>query len=176
MIEGYEVQGESMEPYLESQERILVLKLPHILSQFSAFRGIDAIEAGDIVVFDSPDNPDKRYVKRAIALGPKPRSRKTVDAQSDSTGHSAENAVLVTFDRGTVYVNNHILDEDYLRSSARQSLDVQNIVLGPGEVYVLGDNREVSKDSRSFEAIHDSKIVGKAVLRFWPPQRIGLLK
>ena len=176
VVEGYEVQGESMEPNLRSQERILVLKLPHILSQVGFFRSIDAIEPGDIVVFDSPDNPDKRYVKRAIAMGPKAYNRKTVDAGSETNTVSAEDSVIVHFDHGTVYVNNHIIEETYLLPEAHQSLDVQNLVLGPGDIYVLGDNREVSKDSRSFEAIHDSMIVGKAVLRFWPPQRIGLVK
>lgn len=176
VIEGYEVQGESMEPYLESRERILVLKLPHVLSQFSLFRGIDAIRPGDVIVFDSPDNPEKRYVKRAIAIGPKRDNSRTVGAADRDGQPSAEESVLVRFDRGTVYVNNHIVEERYLDADARVSNETQSLILGPGEYYVLGDNRERSKDSRSFDAIDDDMIIGKVVLRFWPPRRAGFLK
>ena len=69
VIEGYEVQGPSMEPTLVDKERILVFKLPHKLSQWGPFSGIDAIGTGDIIVFDSRDDADKRYVKRVIAHG-----------------------------------------------------------------------------------------------------------
>lgn len=175
VIEGYEVQGPSMIPNLENSERILVLKLPHILSKFRPFRGIDAISPGDIVVFDSPSNPNKRYVKRVIAMGPKFNAAKTVGAEAHE-GSDGPGAVSVRFDRGKVYVNNHFIEEDYLRPEAKVSSDVQELNLGTGEYYVLGDNRPVSKDSRSFEAIHDKSIIGRAVLRFWPPQRISLLK
>lgn len=175
VIEGYEVQGPSMIPNLENNERILVLKLPHILSKFTLFRGINAISPGDIVVFDSPSNPNKRYVKRVIAMGPKSNPKKTVGAQTRE-GSETPGAISVRFDRGKVYVNNHLVREDYLRPDAKVSSDVQELKLGTGEYYVLGDNRPVSKDSRSFDAIHDSSIIGRAILRFWPPQRIGLLK
>ena len=174
VIEGYEVQGPSMIPTLENNERILVLKLPHILGKFSAFSGIDAIDPGDIVVFDSPDTSNKRYVKRVIAMGPKDTGKNKVDAgsQDDTNGEQ----VAVEFDRGTVYVNNVRIEEDYLRQDARSSPDRQELTLGPSEYYVLGDNRRVSKDSRSFNAIDDETIIGKAFLRFWPPSRIGFLK
>ena len=176
VIEGYEVQGESMEPYIETRERILVLKLPHVLSQFSLFRGIDAIKPGDVIVFESPGNPDKRYVKRVIAIGPKPDNSRTVGAVDRDSQPSAEESVLVRFDRGAVYVNNHIVEEGYLEADARVSKETQSLTLGPGEYYVLGDNRNSSKDSRSFDAIDDDMIIGKVVLRFWPPRRVGLLK
>ena len=176
VIEGYEVQGESMEPYIETRERILVLKLPHVLSQFSLFRGIDAIKPGDVVVFDSPGDPDKRYVKRVIAIGPKRDNSRTVGAADRDGQSSPDEAVLVRFDRGAVYVNNHIIEEDYLEADARVSKETQSLTLGPGEYYVLGDNRKSSKDSRSFDAIKDDMIIGKVVLRFWPPRRAGLLK
>ena len=174
VIEGYEVQGPSMQPTLENNERILVLKLPHILSQFSLFSGMDAIEAGDIVVFDSPDTPNKRYVKRVIAMGPEAHSGNTVVAES----HTAEqgDGVQVRYDHGEVYVNNAKIEERYLDSADQSSPDDQVLVLGPGDYYVLGDNRRVSKDSRSFDAISDDAIIGTAFLRFWPPSKISLLR
>lgn len=171
VIEGYEVQGESMEPTLTNNERILVLKLPHELSKFSLFSGIDAIEPGDIVVFDSPDNSGKRYVKRVIALGPKADAGQTAQAATDP-----KPKVLVTYDRGDIYVNNRRVEEDYLSENARTTHERQELALGAGEYYVLGDNRVVSKDSRSFDAIHDNAVIGKAVLRFWPPSKISFIR
>lgn len=174
VIEGYEVQGPSMKPTLEDNQRILVLKLPHILSQFSLFSGLNAIEPGDIVVFDSPDAARKRYVKRVIAMGPKRRKNGTVAATSEDVGAELGESVKVNFRLGTVYVNNVRLEEDYLPPEAKISNDRQELILEPGQYYVLGDNRRVSKDSRSFQAVRDDQIIGKAILRFWPPHKIEL--
>lgn len=176
VIEGYEVQGESMEPTLTDNERILVFKLPHVLSKYSLFSGLNALEPGDIVVFDSPDNSDKRYVKRVIAMGPKERSSRTVGAQSEDTKTDPSQQVLVTYDDGDVFVNNQKIEEDYLGSRSRRTGEPQRLLLNAGEYYVLGDNRAVSKDSRSFNAIADRAIIGKAVIRFWPPSKISLLR
>lgn len=176
VIEGYEVQGESMEPNLRNKERILVLKLPHILSQFSLFSGIKAIEQGDIVVFDSPDAPRKRYVKRVIAVGPDGIKGGTVDAGSEDTPTATSGRVRVQYELGKVYVDNHLLDESYLPPEAKLSAVTQELWLGPGEVYVLGDNRHLSKDSRSFNAINDDTVIGKAVLRFWPLSKFSFLQ
>ena len=173
VIEGYEVQGPSMTPTLENNERILVLKLPHILSQYSLFSGMTAIETGDIVVFDSPDAAKKRYVKRVIGVGPEAQDPGIVAATSE---HAEPNKVPVVFQHGTVYVNNVKVDEPYLTEEAKMSPDVDKLELAPGEYYVLGDNRRVSKDSRSFHAIDEDQIIGKAVLRFWPPNKISLLR
>lgn len=176
VIEGYEVQGESMEPTLSNNQRILVFKLPHELSKFSLFRGLDAIEAGDIVVFESPHNPAKRYVKRVIAMGSKKRSGRTVGAQGPEDAPDPVQQVLVIYDRGEVYINNRKIEEAYVAPGARRSDEHQELLLNPGEYYVLGDNRNVSKDSRSFNAIADGSIIGKAVIRFWPPSEISLLR
>lgn len=175
VIEGYEVQGPSMWPTLENNERILVFKLPHELSKHWPFRSLNAIEPGDIVVFDSPDDVSKRYVKRVMAMGPKVRNHGTVVAESqDDAGPRPR--VDVRYEDGFVFVNNRRVDEEYLSPEARDRGDAEAVSLGPGEYYVLGDNRRVSKDSRSFEAIQENAIIGKAVFRFWPPHKISFLR
>jgi signal peptidase I len=173
VVEGYEVQGESMEPTLDNNERILVLKLPHKLAQWGIFGGINAIDPGDVVVFDSPDSAGKRYVKRVIAMGPQ---QKGGGSQAAHAATQPTQTVQVVFDRGDVYVNNKKVDEPYLTESARITHERQEVDLGSGEYYVLGDNRPVSKDSRSFESVDDDAIIGKAVLRFWPPSKISLIR
>jgi signal peptidase I len=52
---------------------------------------------------------------------------------------------------------------------------VRSSLLDAGEYYVLGDHRSVSKDSRSFEAVEEDQIIGRAVLRIWPLSSFGLL-
>lgn len=175
VIEGYEVQGPSMQPTLENNERILVLKLPHIISKWSIFEDYQAIDPGDIVVFDSPDTANKRYVKRVIAHGPKDTSNGN-KVIAGTQGAPREGDVSVRFDRGSVYVNNRLVEENYIRQDGRDLSGPHQTTLGPGEYYVMGDNRRVSKDSRSFGAVDDDTVIGKAFLRFWPPSKISLLR
>ena len=178
VIEGYEVQGPSMQPTLQDRERILVLKLPYVLSQFRLFGGIEALKPGNIVVFDSPVEANKRYVKRVIAKGAPANAMNTVSAKQQGAAEaSANRGIRVVFDHGTVYVNNRRLAEDYLPAEDR-SVDERSeeTYLQPGTYYVLGDNRGVSKDSRSFGSIEGSCVTGRAILCFWPPSRIRVLK
>lgn len=173
ILEGYEVQGPSMIPTLNDHERIFVLKLPHMISQVRAFSGVNALDQGDVVVFYSPVEPNKRYVKRVIAKGPNGYPG-TVNA---GDLNSPAETTTVRFDEGTVFVNNKKLDEPYLQPDQRVSPDAMaNVRLSPRTYYVLGDNRNVSKDSRSFGPIDDEHVVGKALLCFWPPSKIRLIR
>ena len=176
VIEGYEVQGPSMIPTLHDRERILVFKLPHILSQFEVFSGIQALKEGNIVVFQSTEDPGKRYVKRVIAKGPH-RSGNTVDAsRQDTDAPPPPDAVRVRVAEGQVYVNNQRITETYTNPDDAPSIESsREVALAPGKYYVMGDNRSISKDSRYFGAVDDGQVVGRAVLRFWPLSKFGFL-
>jgi signal peptidase I len=177
VIEGYEVQGPSMEPTLVNGERILVFKLNHILSQYRTFSKLEPIRSGDIVVFEGPDDASKQYVKRIVASGPRRPRGNTVVAEGQDSGLSQSEPVDVEIADGNLYVNHHRVTENYLPEGVDPTIDSpDDTALGVGEYYVLGDNRTRSKDSRIFGPVKEDKIVGEAVLRFWPLHRLGLLR
>lgn len=171
IVEGYEVLGDSMSPTLHDGERILVLKLPHHMSKVDIFGWIQPFKEGDIIVFEGSGR--KRYVKRIIAQNKCQRSNAVSAQPVAADPENDPNVIKVEFDRGIVRVNNWQIDESGYLSSTRTALRDRDICyLQPGEYYVLGDNRAVSKDSRNFHAITDEQIVGKAILRFWPLNKI----
>jgi len=170
VIEGYEVQGPSMEPTLWNGERILVSKLPLIVSKFSLFDSLDPITEGDIIVLNGPDGTNKRYVKRVVARGPDRDRSNTVSAADED-----DDGVPLKID-GSLYVNNFKVQEDYIPERLRPFTSPRlEAFLTTGKYFVLGDNRPVSKDSRNFDAIDEEDIIGRAVLRFWPLSRFSLL-
>lgn len=177
VIEGYEVQGDSMIPTLQDRERILVFKLPAKLAALPFVGGFHPMKDGDIVVFESSVEVNKRYIKRIIAQGPPlANSGNTVDAKEVHKDQPSPDSVQVIFDQGAVYVNNRKIEEPYLVAEEQKSPDVRKpLYLGAGEYYVLGDHRSVSKDSRSFDAVDESQIIGRAVLRIWPLSSFGFL-
>lgn len=178
VIEGYEVQGPSMEPTLNNNERILVFKLPQTLSRTWLLGDfIDGTAPGNIVVFASPDDGSKRYVKRVVAKGPRGNSTKTVGAEGQEGGPAINEGVPVSIEEGALFVNNRRVDETYLPEGASPLIgSTHEALLGEGEYYMLGDNRVRSKDSRVFGPIQDDKIIGIAVLRFWPLRKISFLR
>lgn len=171
VVEGYEVSGPSMYPTLEDSDRILVLKLPLKLSHLPLLGGLEPVGTGDIVVFESRDGSQKRYIKRVVARGPS-YPRRLVSATADN----AEPGVRVQFLEGALYVDQRRIEEHYLIAEEQRSPDIDDAMLGIGEYYVLGDHRSLSKDSRNFGPIHEEQIIGRAVFRFWPLTRIGLLR
>lgn len=168
VVEGYEVQGDSMYPTLHEGERILVMKLPFKMSHLPLLGSLEPIKQGEIIVFESRDGTLKRYIKRVIARGPSGGAN-TVSATEHNAG------AHVQYELGDVYVNQRRLEEPYLVEEERESPDVDETTLEEGEYYVLGDHRSMSKDSRSFGPVQEQQIIGEAFLRFWPLSRFGLL-
>lgn len=170
LFETSPVHGPSMEPTLSGDERILVFKLPMVARKLPLLQWLDPIQEGDFVVFRSAEEAGKRYIKRVVAKGP-PARRGGIEARAaDHYG-----GVQVRFERGTLYVNNRLVDEPYLAPEERVSPERAEALLGPGEYYVLGDHRSVSKDSRRIGPIADRDVVGEAVWRVWPPSKFGPL-
>jgi signal peptidase I len=169
VIEAYEVEGPSMEPTLCEKERILVLKL----GQHWPFSLVFGTAPGDIVVFDSPDDRGQRYVKRVIVKGPEERAGKTVRAGDEA---QPDNGVRLRLRDTAIYVNNRKIDQPYVSADALSDEKDHEILVGPDEYFVMGDNRNISKDSRNFGTVNEDLITGRALLRFWPLSRFGFIK
>ncbi len=114
-----------------------------------AYRWSEA-ERGDIIVFRFPLNPSRRFIKRVIGL----------------PGNT------VTIRGGNVYIDGEVLDEPYLAATPRYDGEW---VIGPDELFVLGDNRNNSSDSQNWGPLPIEEIIGKAVLVYWPPSEAGII-
>lgn len=150
---NYIVDGGSMQPTFENGELVIVNRL--------AYREIDlswvglgthhpfgAPQAGDVVVFVYQEQPKERdFIKRVIAL----------------PGQTVEVA------EGRVVVDGVALDEPYI--SAPPNYTFARMVVPEGQLFVLGDNRNNSYDSHLFGTVEQSKIIGRADLRYWPANR-----
>ena len=140
------VEGTSMMPSLEDQERIFINKF---IYRF----GMGDIQRGDMVVFWYPGDPSKSYIKRIIGL----------------PGDSIE------ITNGTVALNGRTLEETYVPNIYRDTQSVPATVVPPDHYYVLGDHRSSSNDSRAWGPVHRRHIYGKAVFIYWPLDKMGLI-
>ncbi len=140
------VEGTSMMPVLEDQERIFINKFVY---QFN----IRSIEHGDVVVFYFPGDPAKSYIKRVIGV---PGDR-------------------VAVEEGQVFVNGRKLYEPYVPPEYRDGGSYPELALGKDQYYVMGDHRSSSNDSRSWGLVPRDHVYGKAVFVYWPLQKLGLL-
>jgi signal peptidase I len=156
VAQPYKVQQQSMEHTLEPDQYVLVDKLTP---------RFDTYKRGDIVVFTPPDtlvvDDPTPFIKRVIGVG-----GDTVDIHD-----------------GAVYINGTKLTEPYLYADApgdpvqetTVTGDQHSWVIAPGDVFLMGDHRENSSDSRSFGAVAVNKVIGRAWLRYWPLGVFGLL-
>lgn len=141
------VDGLSMMPTLKDQDRMIVNKLSYKIGEPKRF---------DIVVFHAPEQKD--YIKRVIGL-----PGDTIEYKND-----------------TLYVNGKPYDEPYLDEYKKQVEDgpltepftleekIGRKTVPEGELFVMGDNRRFSKDSRHIGTIPMSKVIGKTSIIYWP--------
>jgi signal peptidase I len=158
LVQAFYIPSASMEPTLEEGDRVLVNKLSYDEND---------IERGDVIVFELPpdqvgDDGIKDLIKRVIGL---------------------PGDVIETRD-GIVYINDSAIDEPYLADgtltgdpTSGQNPPIERQTVPEGHVYVLGDNRANSADSRfpSRGPIPIDTIVGRAFALVWPPGDVGSL-
>lgn len=151
VAQPYRVEQQSMQHTLEQGQYVLVDKLtPHW----------DSYSRGDIVVFRPPDADEEDadevpFIKRVIGT-----AGDTVEIRS-----------------GRVYVNDEVLEEGYLyEDQPTDAGDRDLFEVGEGTLFVMGDHRANSTDSRFFGPIDVTDVVGRAVVRYWPISAFTILQ
>ena len=142
------VDGRSMMNTLHDGDNLIVEKLSYRFSDPKRF---------DIIVFP-PTGKKEYYIKRIIGL---PGETVQID------------------ENGNIYINGELLEENYGAETIQNpGRAAKPITLGDDEYFVMGDNRNNSKDSRSEEVgnVKRSQIIGRAWLCIWPLNKFGLLK
>ncbi len=145
LIQPFYVQGSSMEPNFYTSEYLIVDEISYRFEE---------PERGDVVVFKYPKNPQEYFIKRVIGL----------------PGDSIEFKDGKIFIYNDIYKDGVVLDEKYLPSNRETYSNGRNelVKLGSNEFFMLGDNRNSSKDSRVFGPVKRDLIVGRVMLRAWP--------
>lgn len=147
LFQPFIVKGESMSPNFESGDYLIVDEISYRFSE---------LERGDVIVFDYPKDTSQRFIKRVIGL-------------PGETVIISGGKVSITKDG-----QKKELSEKYLPDSLKTIGDV-NTVLGQGEYFVLGDNRDYSFDSRVWGIVSKKEIIGKAFLRLFPVNEVGVV-
>gem|GEM_PF-196709 len=151
IVEARYIPSGSMLPTLEINDRLIVEKVSYHFND---------PERGDIVVFSPTDrlredNPSLRdaFIKRIIGL----------------PGETIE------ITNGQVFVDGETIEENYIPEEYAPDYEWGPEVVPEGEYLVLGDNRNNSYDSHFWGYVPKRNIIGRAVIRFWPPQRLGTI-
>ena len=147
VAQPFVVEGESMYPTFDSGDYLIVDQLSYRFTE---------PKRGDVVVFRYPNDETVFYIKRIIGL-------------PGETVHIEQGKTSVTKTDGTKIE----LDESYVvAEDATYSLDRS---LGPDEYFVMGDNRPKSSDSRTWGALPEKDLMGRAYVRLLPVEGIGVL-
>ena len=142
LVEPYMVEGSSMYPTLKNHERLIVDKLSYFVTN---------PKRGEIVVFRFPKDESRDFIKRVIAVG-----GDTIEMKD-----------------GQVFVNGQVLKEDYIYKNDPKGKNISSYrktIVPEGTIFVLGDNRNNSEDSRFADVgfVPHKLVKGRALVCFWP--------
>lgn len=142
------VSGASMSPTFETGQYLIVDQLTYHLEQ---------PQRGDVVIFRYPEDPSKFFIKRLIGL-----PSETVEIQGQKVSI-----------RDTKTGSSTTLQEPYLHDFNTRD-DYLTVTLSPDEYFVMGDNRSASSDSRVWGAVPKKLLIGRALIRLLPVDKISL--
>ena len=144
IVELYVVDGPSMKPTLQHDERLVVNKF--------IYRIREPVK-GEVLIFRYPRDPSRDFIKRVIAT-----AGDTIEIKD-----------------GHVYVNDQLQREDYILEKTRT--EYPKVTIPEGTIFVMGDNRNNSEDSRFADVgfVPLDLIKGKAILIFWPTDEFKTL-
>jgi signal peptidase I len=142
------VSGASMETTFSTGQYLIVDQLTYHLEE---------PQRGDVIIFRYPKDPSKFFIKRVIGV-------------PGDTVNISGNEVKIT---NTAFPEGVVLDESYILSMKPNTTLTE--ILGDGEYFVMGDNRDASSDSRAWGVLQRDNIVGRAFLRLFPLTKVGVL-
>ncbi|MCB0194946.1 MAG: signal peptidase I [Anaerolineae bacterium] len=151
LAQATRVYGQSMEPNLHTDQRLIVEKLSYN-RYVRQYLGFDGPQRGHVVVIRIEEQNDELLIKRVIGLP----------------------GDVIEIHDGQVFVNNQPLNEPYLSSVT--SGFYGPVTIPPLHIFVLGDNRSFSNDSRNFGTIPLKNVVGRAWFSYWPAEQIGFVE
>ena len=162
LVQAFKIPTGSMRTTLMEGDIILVNKLIYGAKiPFTNLRlpGFRQPKRGDVIVFIYPEDPKKDFIKRLIGLG-----GETVEIKN-----------------GTIYINGSPLLEPlfssrYYYNRGRFAGEGEKILVPWNSFFVLGDNSASSQDSRYWGFVPKKNILGEAILIYWPPRRIRIIK
>jgi signal peptidase I len=162
VIQAFKIPTGSMRPTLLEGDLILVnkfiygAKIPFTNSRLPKFR---PPQRGDVVVFIYPENPKKDFIKRLVAL-----EGETVEIK---------NGTIYIMDKPLLDV---VFNQRYYYNRGPFAQEGQKIVVPKDRFFVLGDNSASSQDSRYWGFVPRENILGEAILVYWPPNRIRIIR
>jgi len=156
VVQNFRIDGISMEPNFHHGQFLIVnrfaycpglhLEIPPLGIDFHKTWCVNQPRRGDVIVFEYPLDTSRDFIKRVIAL-----PGETVEVRN-----------------GQIFVDGQLLPEPFGPNPA--SRDFGPLRVPPGTVFVMGDNRNNSSDSRVWGPLPQNEIIGKAILSYWPPQ------
>ncbi len=165
-LQVFRIPSASMYPTLHVGDRVVVAKV---------FFDARSLHRGDIVVFVDPGQRGRLDERGALekvkdglaeALGGEGRNRHLIKRVVGCPGQTVEGR------SGQIFIDGRRIDEPYLPLDATTNWE-GSVKLGPDEIFVMGDNRSASADSRVFGPVKLGEVVGRASLRIWPPSGFG---
>ncbi|HEV8116072.1 MAG TPA: signal peptidase I [Acidimicrobiales bacterium] len=163
VFQAFYIPSPSMAPQLEVQDRIVVSKLSYRLH---------GVRRGDVIVFDNPDEVGPDEDPGALPSRALRTVLEGVNVVKPTTTEYVKRVIGLPGERvagrgGNLFVDDRRLVEPYLPAGLATD-DFAEVTVPMGELFVLGDNRGSSFDSRRFGPIDRSSVVGRAVVKVWP--------
>ena len=167
LFQAFWIPSSSMEDTLQVYDRVLVSKLSYEFSEISQL---------DVIVFDDPrdgfEQPDESAFQRAVRNLKESIGLATPQSEFIKRVIGLPGDVVEGKD-GAVWVNGIELEEDYVKHPEIPIRPFGPVQVPEGSIFVMGDNRTASQDSRFFGPIPIDDVVGKAFVIIWPISRTG---
>jgi signal peptidase I len=169
VVQNFRVEGVSMEPTFDGGQALIVNRAAYLHLEHTLLAGLvpttgqgsisyvfGGPQRGDVAVFQAPPEPGTNYIKRVIGLP----------------------GETILIQRGQVFVNGQRLDEPYVKIPATYNFpsDGTPMVVPDDNYFVLGDNRPDSFDSHLGWVVPVDNLIGRAWLRYWPPDELGVVQ